>query len=93
MYANLKFQLWRSGVRQNYLARLLGVDETTLSRIVNGFRQPAPELQAKIAAVLHSDQEWLFEKSGEASGQLISERIQPGYMKKPGDVEPGGSKD
>lgn len=64
MYANLKLQLWRSGLRQNHLARLLELDETTLSRVVNGFRKPGPELQAKIAAVLDIDQQWLFEETG-----------------------------
>lgn len=61
MYPNLKLQMWRSGVRQNRLARTLRIDETTLSRIVNGFRQPCPETKAKIAAALNCDLEWLFE--------------------------------
>jgi len=64
MYVNLKLQLWRSGLRQNHLARLLELDEAAVSRIVNGFRKPGPELQAKVAAVLGSDQEWLFEETG-----------------------------
>jgi hypothetical protein len=34
-----------------------------LSRIVNGFRRPGEDLKAKIAAVLKSDQDWLFEES------------------------------
>jgi transcriptional regulator with XRE-family HTH domain len=63
MYPNLKFQIWRSGMRQNRLAQLLEVDETTLSRIVNGFRKPGPEIKAKIAAVLGSDERWLFEEA------------------------------
>ena len=64
MYANLKLQLWRSGLRQNHLAQLLELDQTTLSRIVNGFRKPGPELRAKIAALLDTDQQWLFEEAG-----------------------------
>ncbi len=62
MYANLKLQLWRTGLRQNQLAKLLGIDETILSKIVNGFRQPTPETRGKIAALLHSDEQWLFEQ-------------------------------
>jgi transcriptional regulator with XRE-family HTH domain len=62
MYPNLKLQMWRSGIRQNWLARTLQMDETTLSRIVNGFRQPGPETKAKIAAALNCDLEWLFEQ-------------------------------
>jgi transcriptional regulator with XRE-family HTH domain len=61
VYANLKLQMWRTGLRQNRLAQMLNIDETNLSRIVNGFRKPGPELKERIAAVLQSDQEWLFE--------------------------------
>ena len=63
MYPNLKLQMWRAGIRQNRLARMLQLDETTLSRIVNGFRQPCPEIKARIAAVLDSDLDWLFEEA------------------------------
>lgn len=63
MYPNLKLQMWRTGLRQNRLAQILELDETTLSRIVNGFRKPAPEIKAKIAAALQSDQDWLFEEA------------------------------
>jgi transcriptional regulator with XRE-family HTH domain len=60
MYPNLKLQLWRSGFRQNRLAQLLGIHETLLSKIVNGFREPTPELRGKIASLLGSDPAWLF---------------------------------
>ena len=61
MYPNLKLQIWRTGVRQNRLAKLIGIDEGLLSKIVNGFRQPNPAVRAQIAALLHSDEAWLFE--------------------------------
>lgn len=61
MYPNLKLQLWKRGLRQNRLAKMLGVDETALSRIVNGFRDPSVEVQTKIAALLGCDVEWLFQ--------------------------------
>jgi transcriptional regulator with XRE-family HTH domain len=61
MYANLKLQIWRTGIRQNRLAKLLGMDEALLSRIVNGYREPNAEVRAQIAALLHSDEAWLFE--------------------------------
>ena len=51
MYPNLKLQLWRSGIRQNRLAQLIGIHETLLSKIVNGFRQPDAKVKARIAAV------------------------------------------
>jgi transcriptional regulator with XRE-family HTH domain len=63
MYPNLKLQMWKSGIRQNRLAQMLGVDETTLSRIVNGFRKPTAELRERIAGALQCDQGWLFEEA------------------------------
>lgn len=60
MYPNLKWQIWKLGVRQNRLARTLKIDETVLSKIMNGFRQPSPLLQEKIAEVLNCDRDWLF---------------------------------
>ena len=70
MYLNLKLQMWKSGVRQNRLARTLGIDETALSKIVNGFRPPTESLRQKIAAALECDPGWLFaevERSGPES--------------------------
>jgi transcriptional regulator with XRE-family HTH domain len=61
MYPNLKLQIWKSGIRQNRLAQMLGMDETMLSKIVNGFREPSRELRGRIAALLRSQEEWLFE--------------------------------
>jgi len=62
MYPNLKLQLFRQGIRQNRLAQRLGINETILSKIVNGFREPNPELRGRIAVLLQSDEEWLFER-------------------------------
>jgi transcriptional regulator with XRE-family HTH domain len=60
MYPNLKLELWRSGIRQNRLAQLLGVDESVLSRIMNGFREPNQQIRSKIAELLQRDEQWLF---------------------------------
>jgi transcriptional regulator with XRE-family HTH domain len=49
MYPNLKLHMWRSGVRQNRLAQILEMDETALSRIVNGFRRPGLKRRIAIA--------------------------------------------
>ncbi len=68
MYPNLKLQLWRSGIRQNRLAQMLGMDEAMLSKIVNGFRRPSPELRERIARLLRSDEGWLFEPASPESG-------------------------
>ena len=61
MYRNLKLQLWQSGIRQNRLAKMLQVDETLLSRIINGFREPDKQLRARIAAALGTEEGWLFQ--------------------------------
>jgi transcriptional regulator with XRE-family HTH domain len=60
VYPNLKLELWRAGLRQNKLAKLLELDETVLSKIVNGYREPSTEVRHKIAALLHKDESWLF---------------------------------
>lgn len=62
MFPNLKLQIWRTGLRQNRLAQMLQIDETILSKILNGFREPSPELKIKIASLLQSDSTWLFER-------------------------------
>jgi transcriptional regulator with XRE-family HTH domain len=63
MYPNLKLQLFRTGIRQNRLAQMLGMDATMLSKIINGFREPPQPVRTKIAALLQSDAEWLFQPS------------------------------
>jgi transcriptional regulator with XRE-family HTH domain len=60
MYPNLKLHLWKCGIRQNRLAQLVGIHETLLSKIVNGFRDVDPDTRARIAAVLHREETWLF---------------------------------
>jgi len=42
---------------------MLQMDETVLSRIVNGFREPNSHLRDRIAHLLQSDPEWLFEEA------------------------------
>jgi transcriptional regulator with XRE-family HTH domain len=63
MYLNLKLQLFKTGMRQNRLAQKLGVDESILSKIINGFREPSQEMRTQIATLLQSDEEWLFERA------------------------------
>jgi transcriptional regulator with XRE-family HTH domain len=66
MYPNLRIQLWKSGIRQNRLAKMLEMDETLLSRIMNGFRQPSPECRQRISALLQSEEDWLFQIAEDA---------------------------
>ena len=77
LYPNLKLQLWRTGIRQNWLAQRLGIDETVFSRIVNGFREPTQEVRAKIAELLASEEEWLFDHRDRSEFQAPSFRKPP----------------
>ena len=63
MFPNLKLCLWTSGVRQNRLAQMLNVDETLLSKVINGYREPNGELRRRIAELLGADEQWLFERA------------------------------
>jgi transcriptional regulator with XRE-family HTH domain len=60
MYPNLKIQIWKLGMRQNRLAQILGIDETLLSRIINGYREADTKLRAELAVLLDKDERWLF---------------------------------
>ncbi len=62
IYPNLKLTIYKTGIRQNRLAKLVGIHEAYLSRIVNGSREPGEALRQSIAAALHSEPEWLFER-------------------------------
>ncbi len=75
MYPNLKLQLWKAGIRQNRLAQMLGIDQTLLSKIVNGFRAPDETLRAKIATLLQSDEQWLFENT--PASARVPEPVEP----------------
>ena len=62
MYPNLKLQLFRSSVRQNFLARAVGIDESILSKIIHGYREPSREQRQLLANYLGVEESWLFEK-------------------------------
>ena len=61
MYPNLRVELWRAKLRQNKLAKMFEMDETLLSRILNGYREPSPEFRKKISELLETDEAWLFQ--------------------------------
>jgi len=62
MYPNLKLQLFRSSVRQNFLAREVGIDESVLSKIIHGYREPSKAQRQLLANYLGAEETWLFEK-------------------------------
>jgi transcriptional regulator with XRE-family HTH domain len=73
MYPNLKLELWKAGIRQNRLAQMLGVDETMLSRIMNGFREPNQQMRIKIAELLGCDEAWLFDAASHENKSASSQ--------------------
>jgi transcriptional regulator with XRE-family HTH domain len=62
MYLNLKLQLFRNAVRQNFIAREVGMDESILSKIIHGYREPSKEQRQLLANYLGVEESWLFEK-------------------------------
>jgi transcriptional regulator with XRE-family HTH domain len=62
MYPNLKLKLWSTGMKQNRLALMLGMDETMLSKVINGFREATPDIRKRIANLLQADEAWLFQR-------------------------------
>ena len=63
IYPNLKLRVYTTGMRQNRLARMVGIDEAYLSRIINGVRVPGKQMQQQIAEALGCDAEWLFQQA------------------------------
>ena len=63
IYPNLKLRVYTTGMRQNRLAKMVGIDEAYLSRIINGVRVPGKQMQEQIANVLGCDAEWLFQQA------------------------------
>jgi transcriptional regulator with XRE-family HTH domain len=62
MYPNVKYQIYRLGLRQNTLAKSLGVGDAALSKLINGYREPSPAQRQLLASLLQADEAWLFEK-------------------------------
>ena len=62
MYPNLKMAIFKRGLRQNHLAREVGIHEVALSKIIHGFREPSTVQRARLSEYLGADEVWLFEK-------------------------------
>jgi len=60
MFPNLKLQIFRRGSHQNQLAKAVGIDETVLSKIIHGYRDPTATQRELLAAYLDVDEVWLF---------------------------------
>lgn len=80
IYPNLKLRIYTSGLRQNRMAKMLGIDEAHLSKIINGFREPSDHLRSQMAEILHCDPTWLFHKvfvTEENNSFINNEPIEP----------------
>jgi len=62
MYANLKLQIFKLGIHQNYLAKELGIADSVLSKIIHGYREPSAAERRLLADYLRVDENWLFER-------------------------------
>jgi transcriptional regulator with XRE-family HTH domain len=85
MFPNLKLQIFRSGSHQNRLAKTVGIDETVLSKIIHGYRNPTTEQRKLLADYLAADEAWLFEcfettprRAVSGDGQTITEKKSAG---------------
>jgi len=71
--------MYSTGMRQNRLAKLVGIDEAHLSRIVNGVRVPRQQMRQEIAKVLGCDAEWLFRRTTmEATRSTVGQNTEVG---------------
>lgn len=61
MFPNLKLEIFRRCSHQNQLARAVGMDETVLSKIIHGYRNPTADQRKLLATHLEVDENWLFE--------------------------------
>jgi len=62
MYLNLKLQIFKRGARQNHLAKLMGISDAILSKIIHGYREPSTTERRLLSTYLEADEAWLFEK-------------------------------
>jgi transcriptional regulator with XRE-family HTH domain len=72
MYPNLKLEIFKRGIRQNNVARELGMNEANLSKIIRGYREPTAPQRQMLAQYLGVDESWLFEKYDQ---RVASERL------------------
>jgi transcriptional regulator with XRE-family HTH domain len=62
MYPNLKLAIFKKGIHQNHVSKILGINEANLSKIIHGFREPSECQRRLLATYLESDETWLFER-------------------------------
>lgn len=62
MYPNLKLTIFKRNLRQNHLAREVGIHEVALSKIIHGALEPSPAQRMRLCEYLNAEESWLFEK-------------------------------
>jgi transcriptional regulator with XRE-family HTH domain len=62
MYPNLKLAIFKKGIHQNHLSKVLGINEANLSKIIRGYREPSESQRQLLAKYLEAEVAWLFEK-------------------------------
>jgi transcriptional regulator with XRE-family HTH domain len=68
MYLNIKLQVFRLGFHQIDIAKALGIDESVLSKIIHGYREPSKAQRTQLARCLNAEESWLFEKYDRTHG-------------------------
>ncbi len=78
MYPNIKLEIFKRGIHQNRLARVLGINEVILSKIIHGYREPSEAQRRLLAGYLDVDEGWLFEKfDGDLPARVSSQTETP----------------
>ncbi len=72
MYPNLKLQIFKRGIRQNHLAKQMGISDAILSKIIHGYREPSDAERKVLASYLQADENWLFEKFDAEARSLVT---------------------
>ena len=72
VYPNLKMEIWLSGIRQNRLARELNLDETVLSKVINGYRQTSEKMRALLAQYFNKNERWLFQTEPTQPNRILT---------------------
>jgi len=84
MFPNLKLQIFRRGTHQNRLAKAVGIDESVLSKIIHGYRDPTEAQRKLLAGYLDAEESWLFERFEAAPRVPVEESMQVAAEKKAG---------
>jgi transcriptional regulator with XRE-family HTH domain len=87
MFPNLKLQIFLRGSHQNRLAKSVGIDETVLSKIIHGYRNPTEAQRKLLANFLQADEEWLFQRFETPRVGASADGLQPSAT--PGAADDG----